>query len=146
MPHPFLSAYFRYIDKSIAEKSSASSPPAPEIIVSMALPLSYFPKPSFLFFSSASSRSTARALTLSFQKSGSAIPSSSFLLCSSISCVSSGIIFVISQTMHFCKSYIHPELTLSKIKHICYTYRNRSVKKNEQRLYTSPKVFYCECI
>jgi hypothetical protein len=72
----------------MAAKSSASSPPAPEMMVSIALPLSYLPKPSFLDFNSEISRITSWARFLVSQKSGPCISSSNFAICLSISFVS----------------------------------------------------------
>ena len=70
---PLAAAYFLYISKRMREKSSASSPPAPEIIVTSASLLSYPPPPASFTFRSWYSLSSACALSLFVQKSGSPI-------------------------------------------------------------------------
>src|SRR3989338_8475154 len=93
MFQPFLATYLRYISKSIAEKFSASSPPAPEIMVRIALPRSYFPNPSFSALNSEILFITSCALALSFQKSGACISFSRLSMSFSISFVSRFINF-----------------------------------------------------
>src|SRR3989344_2612719 len=67
--HFLFAKNFRYISKSILEKSSASSPPAPEKMVITAPPKSNFPTPRSSLFRASCSRKAPWALSLSDQNS-----------------------------------------------------------------------------
>src|SRR3989344_5636811 len=76
LAHSRLAAYFLYISKRMREKSSASSPPAPETIERIADDLSNAPPPASLALRSWYSFSVACALSLSLQKSAAPIAAS----------------------------------------------------------------------
>src|SRR3989344_2662732 len=100
--HFFFSKNFRYIPKSILEKSSASSPPAPEKMVITAPPLSYLPTPKSSLFRTASLRIVVWALSLSAQNSAEPV-----------ACSISSIFFFISSSLGMSRPRdLNPEPTV----------------------------------